>query len=397
MKKIVFVFLVLVLFSFYIIDEREKKRDNVSKVVTTNKEKIDEMRALFISYMELNTYIKDKTKEESLENIKEIVRSTKNNKFNTLILQVRSYDDAIYKSGLFPVSKSIILKDGSSYDVLDSFLKEAKSNDIDVYLWVNPFRITRPNEELVKDSYPYKYKDTSTIARIENIYYYNPASKNSKTHIVDGVKELVKNYKFKGLLFDDYFYPSGDIDEVEYNEYLKKYSITKQEFHLQVINELIKEVYQEIKNINKNVEFGISPDGNIENNYSKNFADVKTWCSKDGYIDFIMPQLYYGFSNTAKPFRDTMNEWNSLVVNKSQKIYYALAFYKVGKTDAYARAGSTEWVLNDNIIKKQIIMIRNAKNYYGFSLFRYDSLFNKNNYTNNTEKEFNNLLSVLNE
>jgi len=391
-KKIVFIFLVLILFSFYVIEgKKEEKKKNVLGVESS---KNAEMRGLFISYMELNTYVKGKTREESEENIKSIISKTKKNKFNTLILQVRSYDDAIYKTDLFPVSKSIILKDGTSYDVLDFFLKEAGSSKIDVYVWINPFRITRPNEELVEGSYPYKYKDTTTIARVENIYYYNPASDNTKEHIVEGIRELLKNYQFKGLLFDDYFYPSDEIDKVEYTEYLKGHSITKQEYHLQIINELIKEVYQEIKKINKEVEFGISPDGNIENNYSKNFADVKTWGRDEGYIDFLMPQLYYGFNNTAKPFRKTMQEWNELVVNK-KKLYYALAFYKVGKADAYAKDGISEWILNDDIIKKQIIMLRNAKNYNGFSLFRYDSLFNEVNYTKSTANELDNLQQVL--
>lgn len=401
MKKIVFLFLVIVLFSFFVIESKEKqqsislKEDTIKKESSKKINKTDEMRALFISYMELNTYIQDKTKEESQTNIQKIISTTKNNHFNTLILQVRSYDDAIYKTDLFPISKSIILKDGSSYDVLDYFLKTAKKEQIDIYLWINPFRITRPNEALIENTYAYKYKDTSVVQQINNIYYYNPAREETTTHIVDGIKELVKNYQFKGLLFDDYFYPNGDIDTLEYTAYNKEKSITKQDYHLQVINKLIKKIYKEIKKINSNVLFGISPDGNIENNYQKNYADVKTWCSKEGYIDFIMPQLYYGFYNTNKPFIETMNEWNNLVTNKQEKVYYALAFYKAGKEDVYARNGKNEWIENSDMIRKQIIIARNTTKYSGFSLFRYDSLFNRKNYTDTTEKELANLAKVL--
>ena len=34
------------------------------------------------------------------------------------------------------------------------------------------------------------------------------------------------------------------------------------------------------------------------------YADVKTWLSEDGYIDIIMPQIYYGFKNNLKPLYD---------------------------------------------------------------------------------------------
>ena len=132
MKKIVFLFLIIVLFSFFIIENKENqqsislKEDTLKKESSKKINKKDEMRALFLSYMELNTYIQDKTKEESQTNIQKIISTTKNNNFNTLILQVRSYDDAIYKTNLFPISKSIILKDGSSYDVLDYFFNSSK-------------------------------------------------------------------------------------------------------------------------------------------------------------------------------------------------------------------------------------------------------------------------------
>ena len=394
MKKIIFLFLVLVIASFFIIEKKENKiKENKTLVKKTTEKK--EMKALFISYMELNTKIKYKTQEESKENIQKIILNTKKNNFNTLILQVRSYDDAIYKTALFPTSKSIILKDGTNYDVLEYFLNESKKENIDIYLWINPFRITRPKEELIENTYAYQYKNSSVVQKINDIYYYNPAREETKDHIIEGIEELVEKYQFKGLLFDDYFYPNNDIDNLEYEKEIKKQNITKQEFHLQKINSLIKEVYQAIKKINQDIQFGVSPDGNIENNYNKNYADVKTWCSKEGYIDFIMPQLYYGFNNKAKPFIKTMKEWNDIITNKEIKIYHALAFYKVGKEDIYARDGSAEWVENSDIIRKQIIIARNSKRYSGFSLFRYDSLYNKEYYTPSTEKELNNLIKIL--
>ena len=395
MKRVMLIFLVFIMFSILNINS---KTNNIQKIKTQSSIKQTEMKALFVSYLELNTYIKNQEKEKSQKNIETIVKNTKKNNFNTIILQVRSFDDAIYKTEQFPTSKSIVLEDNTSYDVLNYFIKECKNKKIDLYIWINPFRITRENENLIEDTYAYKMKDTRVVQKVNNAYYYNPSRDETSTHIIEGIKELIKNYQFKGILFDDYFYPNNDIDSEEYQEYLNKNKeISESEYHLQTINNIIKKVYQSIKKENKSIEFGISPDGNIDNNYDKNYADVKTWCSKNGYIDFIMPQVYYGFFNTTRPYIDTMNNWDDLITNKNIKLYYALAFYKNGQEDNYAKDGKEEWVTNSDIIKKQVILARNTTNYKGFVLFRYDSIFNKENYTQNTIKEFNNLKSIITE
>jgi len=141
--------------------------------------------------------------------------------------------------------------------------------------------------------------------------------------------------------------------------------------------------------------FGISPDGNIENNYNKNYADVKEWLESDEYVDFIIPQIYYGFYNTSKSYMNVVKEWEKLIKNNKIKYYIALAFYKVGKVDNYAKNGKNEWLENNNIIMKEIIISRNLKKYDGFVLFRYENLFNSEQFTNNSIKEIENIKKII--
>ena len=155
---------------------------------------------------------------------------------------------------------------------------------------------------------------------------------------------------------------------------------------------MIKKVYKVCHD--NNILFGISPDGNIDNNYHKNYADVKKWMSEDNYIDFIMPQIYYGFLNQNKPFIDTSHEWESLLTNNID-YYVALAFYKVGREDYYAFSGKDEWILNNNIIMREIIVSRSIHNYHGFVLFRYDNLFDINQFTENSQVEANHVKNLL--
>ena len=116
---------------------------------------------------------------------------------------------------------------------------------------------------------------------------------------------------------------------------------------------------------------------------------------EDGYIDYIMPQVYYGFYNSTKGYCNVIHEWEGLLKNNID-LYIALAFYKVGVEDKYAKEGRDEWVINDNIIMREILLSRNLKNYKGFSLFRYDHLFENSYYTNNSINEINNLKKIIN-
>lgn len=387
-KKYLIVIIVLIIIYLLIPGGNNKKQNNKKR--TNENTKIEETKGVFISYLELNTYIKDKDEKTSKSNIDEIISNIKNSSFDTIYLQVRSHADSIYESDLFPTSKSIILKDNTSYDVLDYFINNCHKKNINVYGWINPYRI---GESVDNNSTYYKRVGRDNIKMVNDIYYFNPASKEIESLIVDGVGEVVKNYEVDGIIFDDYFYPSKDIDINEYQH--SNTTLSLEEYHLDIINSMVKKVNAKIKKINKNVLFGISPEGNIDNNYNSNFADVKTWAKKEGYVDFLMPQVYYGFENSTKPYTNVINEWNNITTNKNVNLYFALSFYKVGTIDEYAKDGKMEWIENSDIIKRQVEEARKLSNYKGFSIFRYDSLFNKEKYTVNTIKELEELKKIM--
>ena len=52
-----------------------------------------------------------------------------------------------------------------------------------------------------------------------------------------------------------------------------------------------------------------------------------------------------------------------------------LAAYKVGKTDAYAGGGASEWIESEDLLARQILFARDLPSYGGLILFRYGSLF----------------------
>ena len=377
MKKIIFIVLIIVFF--------------LCGFKTSSEE---ELRCVFISYIELKEYLNNDY-SKSKENINTIIKNVHDNKLNTIILQVRSNCDSIYKSSIYPTSINLNINEGDEYfDVLDYFIKESSKYDIKIIAWINPYRVrtTIDTNTISINSPAYKYLNTDYIY-INNGIYFNPSKQEVEDFIVNGVKEIIKNYKVYGILFDDYFYPSPDIDYLDYTKYIEeKGYIDSKTYHLNIINKMVSRVHKECKD--KNILFGISPDGNINNNYENIYADIYKWLDSSDYVDFIMPQIYYAFYNEKMPFYKVVNEWNSIIKNKDIDLIVALALYKSGNIDKYALSGSEEWINNNDIIKREVIISRNMSNYKGFSLFRYDNLISKDNFT--LKKEVANLHQILN-
>ncbi len=400
MRKIFLVVIIFVIITFFVIgNKKEVQKDNLAVALYN----IEEKRAVFISYIELQEYIKGKDKKTSQDNIIKILDNLKNNNFNMVLLHVRPFSDAIYNSRIFPTSGYVVNKEGDplEYDVLEFFINEAHKRNMELHAWINPYRIrSNTDTSSIATSSPfYQYKDTSSVKIIDNLgIFYNPASKEAQSLIVEGVKEIVKNYDVDGIHFDDYFYPDTTIDLEDYQKYINSGgTLTLSDYRLNNVLTLIKEVYQNIKSIKPNILFGISPSGNLNNNYDFIYLDIKKILSEPGYVDYIMPQIYFGFLNEVMPFFETVNMWNSLIKVNDIKIIPALGIYKAGEYDSIARSGSEEWLLNNDIITKQILISRRLNHYGGFALFRYSYMFNdeyiKEN--DNLKKEFSNLQELI--
>ena len=88
---------------------------------------VSEKRAIFISYIELNQYLKGESVIEDKKAIDLMIDRVYQLGFNMIILQVRSFSDAIYPSSIFPWSSTVSSGEGVNpgYDVLKYFLKNA--------------------------------------------------------------------------------------------------------------------------------------------------------------------------------------------------------------------------------------------------------------------------------
>ena len=123
----------------------------------------------------------------------------------------------------------------------------------------------------------------------------------------------------------------------------------------------VKAIYDAVKSHDKRILFGISPQGNINANYTSQYADVKLWGGNKGYCDYIVPQIYFGFENSACPFDKTLEEWEILRGDSGVELIIGLAPYKLGKEDKWAgEFGEQEWIDTPDIISRQIELVNNS-------------------------------------
>jgi uncharacterized lipoprotein YddW (UPF0748 family) len=163
----------------------------------------------------------------------------------------------------------------------------------------------------------------------------DPSNSAVQELIINGITEIIENYDIDAIQFDDYFYPPdmGEQDREQYKEYINSIgaenSMDIENWRKANVNMLICNTYRKIHSISDSVEFGISPQGNIDNNDSL-YADVKSWCSCKGFIDYICPQIYFSLENPTLTFENSLDSWCNLNFADNVKLYVGIAGYKAG-------------------------------------------------------------------
>ncbi len=344
-----------------------KKPINVGK---GNKINYSIQKGVWISYIDKPIKANGMSESTYRAKISKALKDFKNMGGNTVYVHVRSHSDAYYNSSLFPKS----YRTSTTFDQLKVMVKEAHNLGLSFHAWINPMR--GPTESVLKNTnnkYPIKkwYNDSSKkgkyIVQTSGRYWLNPAYPEVRKLISDGVKEIVTNYDVDAIHIDDYFYPttSASFDQAAYNIYGKGKSLS--DFRLNNATIMVKSIYDTIKSANNNILFGISPQGNINNNYISQYSDVKKWAGTPGYCDYIMPQMYW---TEKRYFENRIDDWSNMIKTPSVKLVIGLGLYKAVSGGGYG------FVYESNIMKKQIEYCETLSKYSGVALFRYDNFTN---------------------
>lgn len=284
-----------------------------------------EIHGVWVSYLDWQTYLKGKSQDAFAASFAAMCDQALANGANAMIVHVRSHNDAVYPSAVYPWSTTM-LNGNPGFDPLSTMVNTAHAKGLQFHAWVNP----------------YGYRN--------GVYSGNAALANQQ-NIVAGVAEICQNYAVDGIHFDDYFPPIG----------------------APTLNGMVAAVHQTAASYGK--VFGISPQGNVENNIAMG-ADVNTWLSVPGYVDYLAPQIYwtdnYGAAGAVTMYSNRLAQWSGM--NKiGIPMYVGMALYRAGTP----MAADPGWTLKNNNLQTQANLAA-AKGWNGYMLYSYSSLVSPN-------------------
>ena len=253
----------------------------------------------------------------------------------TICFQVRSMCDAMYKSSYEPWASYLTGTRGKNpgWDPLEFCVEECHKRGIEVYAWVNPYRWASSGSlDTWNTDFDKQVKENDWLITNGTFTVLNPGLTETRAHIVKVCKEIISNYSVEGLIFDDYFYPSGGTTE---NSSAPDYDLWKNsgtslsiaDWRRENVDKMVTDVYNMVQEVRPEVRFGIAPPGTAgasaskyglsiwpngyDTQYSSLYSDPLSWMNKH-ILDFVSPQIYWHNDHKVASFGKIANWWYGL-------------------------------------------------------------------------------------
>ena len=343
-----------------------------------------EWRAVWVSYLEWARM--DFSSEETFRaGAAQLLDNCAGLGLNTILAQVRPFGDALYRSNLYPWSHLCTGVQGQDpgFDPLDVLLQEAHGRGLSVEAWINPYRLRS------SAAVPPNLAETNLICThpewtctVGEGVYLNPAEPAAAGYVVQGVAELVQNYAVDGIHFDDYFYPTTD-EGIDAAQFVASGVSSRTIWRRENVTALVQAVHDAVKAQDPTLRFGISPQGNPDNDEDQQYSDVKAWLAAGGdhaVVDYLCPQVYWGegftlsSGSTRFAFENIVPEWLGYPRAADVALYFGLGAYRIGVGDGGADPDAgTRWNTGE-ALARQVQFLR-EQNAGGWALYRYGSLF----------------------
>jgi uncharacterized lipoprotein YddW (UPF0748 family) len=292
---------------------------------------------------------------------------------NAIILQVRPTADALYKSAYEPSSHWLTGKQGAplTWDPLAWTIGEAHQRGMEVHVWLNPYRVNlaKTDTSMISADHIWR-KHPEWFWEYNKQWYFDPALPETREWICTIVQDIVSRYDIQAIHMDDYFYPypAGGKklpDEASFKKDPRGFD-NIHDWRRDNVNLAIQAISRTIKECKDSVEFGISPFGVWRNasvdstgsktqagitNYDDLYADTRLWI-KEGWIDYILPQLYWEIGKKVADYEILAHWWANEVRGTKCKLYIGMAPYRLENASA-----KTAWGVG-NEIKRQMDLNR---------------------------------------
>jgi uncharacterized lipoprotein YddW (UPF0748 family) len=284
---------------------------------------------------------------------------------NAIFVHVRPSGDALWPSDYAPWSEWLTGKrDGKSpgWDPMAYMVAEAHQRNLEFHAWFNPYRGTQPAPEgpgadfaklapnhplLAHRDWAISYP-TGSDARL----YFDPGNPAARKYVEDSMLEAVRKYDIDGVHFDDFFYPyPQEGQEFPDNASYAKWGEgeNRDQWRRDNVDTLVREMSERIKQLKPWVKFGISPfgiwrnkssdpkgsDSNGLESYSAIYADTRKWVQQ-GWLDYIVPQLYWNIGFGKADYAKLLPWWASLVKGTGVQLWIGQGDYRVGEPGAWS-------------------------------------------------------------
>ncbi len=307
------------------------------------------------------------------------------NGINAVIVQIRPSADAFYPSPYEPWSQWLTGVQGQPpapyFDPLEFMVTEAHKRGMEFHAWLNPYRaVFNLGSSSISATHITKLHP-AWFLNYGGRKYFDPGNKEAQQYVAGVVKDIVSRYAIDGIHLDDYFYPYrvGKLEFPDYSSYARYGNgMTKEDWRRSNTDSIIVLLNKTIKQENKNCLFGISPFGvwrNIDkdsvngsmtngasSNYDDLYADILLWL-KNGWIDYVAPQLYWEFGHRTAPYEVLLDWWSKHTFGKD--LYIGLGVYKANSNKAWR---------DKTQLPRQIEALRNTANIKGMIFYSSKSL-----------------------
>ena len=145
----------------------------------------------------------------------------------------------------------------------------------------------------------------------------------------------------------------------------------------------VTSLYRTVKATDPTLRFGISPQGNPDNDLDQQYSDVTAWLAAGGeekVIDYLCPQVYWGYGftlhsgSTRFSFENIVPAWLSYPRAGDVALYFGLGAYRVDTGDGGANPDSVSGWSTGSALAVQVKDLRQQAA-GGWALYRYGSLF----------------------
>ena len=284
----------------------------------------------------------DATRKQQQDSLIAIFDRLQAGNMNAVCFQVRGRSDAFYQSSYEPWAAELAGARGTDpgYDPLAFAIEEAHKRGLELHAWVNPFRVTSAGTLSTSDKvwlnarqWIIQYNNGSFSGQI-----IDPGYPEAREYVLNVLMEIISNYDIDGIVMDDYFYPyGGTTTEDAASKALHKPANvvdvnkdgkTDDDWRRSNVDVFLEELYDRIQTKKPWVRFGMGtfgiwttqtkvaqaygialPSGiSGLDDYDEQACNPVEWV-KNGYVDYINPQLYWPTTSTGQNYNKLCQWW----------------------------------------------------------------------------------------